>query len=76
MSAPARAVKVRLLVAVWDDNGDWLVCGTSAESADDNSARLRELVKEECRHYREVWVEADIPVVEPAVVVGRVAGEG
>lgn len=74
--AKPRTVRVRLLVAVWDDNGDWLACGTSAESAAENSQRLREMVKEDSRHYREVWVESDLPMAEPAVVAGHVAGEG
>ena len=77
MTAPARTVKVRLLVAVWPD-GAW--AAPQSWSGYDDAGMIDDASTQagtDIASASLVWAEIDIPIPsEPAVVVGRVAGEG
>lgn len=72
-----RTTRVRILVAV-DDKGQWMSHGYQTNNFPQSDDDIREwirvgvLTKNYCCH----WIEADVPVPEPAMtIVGDVKGE-
>lgn len=69
-SPTGKTVKVRVAVAV-DKDGDWSAAGSSANSGEESlSAALYQIALHE--GYRTYWLEADLALPEPTVVVPSV----